>query len=379
MRVSVVLLAAHVFADTGFVAGGEGFVEIGEWRFGSVDDGKYFAFSHETTGKTAVAFSEDGRSVLPPLPEHGLGGRAKLLSGSDVTLGDRFVEFAGKWRLGEAAKDPSKPDSEPGQQLALSNLVSGKTAYVWRRDGALLPGPRDDFGLSAKLTANCLAAAPGLLSISRWYIAESGEWDTESQGGLAIVHVDPSARDQAVVVYEPDGKMTYGPLEYRATIAEEKIVQLASQCDMPQAEAEAEARRRYVQTFSMYGRANPSPYKEENESNIMYIIFGVVGGIIVLCICGVLSVSDSPILPEGTCERRRRHHARRNREFVKKHAKRVKVVHRRIKIRTNAPGGVSVQTKTLEAGEYGAESWPAEEEWPEEEVVEDYPAHHTRH
>mmetsp|Transcript_16360 Transcript_16360/g.30161 ORF Transcript_16360/g.30161 Transcript_16360/m.30161 type:complete len:321 (+) Transcript_16360:79-1041(+) len=114
------------------IAVGNYYVELGEWRYGVVDDG-HFSFAHKD-GKTAQIYLSDGTVQpgprtdyttwdRPPGPVHGMA------------IGDRFLEI-GNWRIGDV----------DGANFSISHR-DGKTAQVLRKDGTDLEGPRTDYSL----------------------------------------------------------------------------------------------------------------------------------------------------------------------------------------------------------------------------------------
>ena len=53
--------------------GGDGFLEIGDWRVGNVD-GEHFSISHKD-GITAMVFRDDGNQLPGPRQDYGLWDR----------------------------------------------------------------------------------------------------------------------------------------------------------------------------------------------------------------------------------------------------------------------------------------------------------------
>jgi len=149
--------------------GGKGFIKLGPWRIGAVD-GTHFSFSHES-GNTAVTFRKDGTSLPGPRTDYGLSSRP-LLGHSDVVVGDGFLEFEGKWRLGDV----------DGTHFSLSHLA-GQTEMIWRNDGTMLAGPRTDFETwSRHLQCGNVASGSGFVQLGNWRVGNVD--DTHMSSGL---------------------------------------------------------------------------------------------------------------------------------------------------------------------------------------------------
>jgi hypothetical protein len=80
-----------------FLKGGDGWVEVGNWRFGNVD-GIVFSFGHKD-GKTAAFYHSDGRVFNGPSDQYGLKHRQAFDKAINVEFGDDFIEFGKVWRL----------------------------------------------------------------------------------------------------------------------------------------------------------------------------------------------------------------------------------------------------------------------------------------
>merc|ERR1711879_1114259 len=82
-----------------YISGGDGFVQLGEWRMGPVADGYFFSFSHRSSDR-AVVFDKDGKYY------NGGGDNFRLWdeemsSGeypSDVEFGSHLT--FGSWKIG---------------------------------------------------------------------------------------------------------------------------------------------------------------------------------------------------------------------------------------------------------------------------------------
>jgi hypothetical protein len=173
------------------IPGGAGFVEIGAWRFGKYDDA-HFSFSHKD-GKTAVIFRSDGTVHPGPRDDFGLGSNPLLPGGSDVEVGDGFLQF-GPWRLGQV----------DGGHASLSHN-SGQTAMIWREDGTQHPGPRTDFNTFGQaLTPKNVFMGEGFMQVGEFRI-----------GDVDGAHMSIFAEDtkKTIVIYRSDGTIHPGPRE----------------------------------------------------------------------------------------------------------------------------------------------------------------------
>ena len=116
------------------LTGGSGFVQIGDWRIGDVDNGDHFAISLVYPGGSAAVFTSTGlahkgseRTSLPGTPPpfyaqaYSLGARKIMAQPQGIRVGDGFIEFNKKWRLWLT------PDS---RYLALVHR-SGTVAGTW--------------------------------------------------------------------------------------------------------------------------------------------------------------------------------------------------------------------------------------------------------
>ena len=110
---------------------GDRFIQLGEWRLGEFD-ANHFSISHKG-GKTAQIFRKDG--TLHPGPRNDFGTwNRQIGTPSGIKFGTEYVEI-GAFRLG--AYDAT--------HLSISHK-DGKTEQIFRADGTLHPGPRNDFG-----------------------------------------------------------------------------------------------------------------------------------------------------------------------------------------------------------------------------------------
>lgn len=108
--------------------GGDGFVEIGEWRIGDLDG--YFAICHSSSTQANVLFSSE-TGVMDPVsgPAEGLWAKAGG-SVSRVDMGDGLLQFASQWRLGDVED----------AYITLSHS-NGRILMAWHKSGADIEGP----------------------------------------------------------------------------------------------------------------------------------------------------------------------------------------------------------------------------------------------
>jgi hypothetical protein len=152
-------LTAHGLKDcSSEMTGGDGFIQIGNWRFGQVGNNEHFSFSSNTPqfGKrTALILRSDGTV-------HGGGGsradwglwdqpltwtynaaNPNLDALPSVKFGDGYVQFGTNERVGIGDQG----------HLSMSfkdSSINGRgihTSDIWRSDGTIHPGPRTCCGL----------------------------------------------------------------------------------------------------------------------------------------------------------------------------------------------------------------------------------------
>jgi hypothetical protein len=172
------------------VKGGDGFIEIGDWRFGDVD-GTHFSFSHKS-GKTAVIFRSDGTIHGGPRTDYGLWGRAGASQATNIKGGDNFIEFKSSWRMQQI----------DGNHMSLSHR-SGKTAMIWRSDGTRHGGPRSDWNNWTVNGCTCnVEQGDKFVRIGSWRI---GDVDGTH---MSIGH---DGQKKTAVIYRSDGTIHPGP------------------------------------------------------------------------------------------------------------------------------------------------------------------------
>jgi len=244
------LEARNVFPVSDVLKGGDGFIQLGEWRVGNVD-GTHFSFSHKS-GHTAMIFRKDGTVHSGPgisvgdavtwaksnknIPEGAIGVVTKLnldtnkacvefpsknalvklsdlrFSGIDpierkdyglwdkdggeaknVKIGQGFLEFSGVWRLGEVN----------AAHMSISHR-DGKTAMIWRNDGTRHPGPRDDYSTWEKP----LVAAH--VSWGDRFIQLGAAWRFGDVDGTHF-SIGEASKQKTAVIYKSDGTVHSGP------------------------------------------------------------------------------------------------------------------------------------------------------------------------
>ncbi|CAE7520894.1 unnamed protein product [Symbiodinium necroappetens] len=110
---------------------GDRFIELGRFRLADID-GNHFSISHEEGPTTIQIFRNDGTLHGGPRSDYSPWTR-EVGASKGIHFGFQYIQI-GNFRLG--AYDDT--------HLTISH-VDGKTAQVFRSDGTLHPGPRDDF------------------------------------------------------------------------------------------------------------------------------------------------------------------------------------------------------------------------------------------
>ncbi|CAE7226562.1 unnamed protein product [Symbiodinium sp. CCMP2456] len=109
---------------------GSNWVEIGAFRIGTIDNA-HLSVAHKS-GKTAQIFRNDGHLFPGPRGDFGTYGRPSPLSG--ISEGDRYLQI-GQFRLGDV----------DGAHFTVIHTGLSKTIQIYRNDGTLHPGPRNDW------------------------------------------------------------------------------------------------------------------------------------------------------------------------------------------------------------------------------------------
>ena len=177
--------------------GGDGFIELGQWRVGNVD-GDHFSFSH-SSGKTAVMFRKDGTVHSGPRTDHSLWSRP---GGSvrNVKFSRDVVEFSGAWRLGDYDDN----------HMSLAHK-DGYTAMIWRKDGTRHTGPPSRWGASKdqqstwrkELVEGVLQSGAGYFRLGQHWIV--GEVNSRH---MSIGH---AGSKKTAAIYSSDGTIHPGP------------------------------------------------------------------------------------------------------------------------------------------------------------------------
>merc|ERR1719401_178020 len=93
----------------------------------------------------------DGTLDPGPKTDYHLNDRP-LLARSDVVIGDGFLEFNGRWRLGDADgvhSSSRRLGDADGVHFSLQHR-NGTVAVTWSSDGTQLNGPLDGYGTWSK-------------------------------------------------------------------------------------------------------------------------------------------------------------------------------------------------------------------------------------
>jgi len=172
------------------IPGGAGFIEFGEFRIGVWDQ---VHFSISIGNKVVIVFRSDGTQIYGPInpPNHGLGARKILSTGSDVIIGNGYLEFDKLWRL--AVID--------NNHLSISHK-DGKTAMIWRSDGLRFPGPRMDYNYKKILSDVPMSLGDKFIAMGPWRLGSS------QRGHFSITS---TATNVTVVIYRHDGTLHPGP------------------------------------------------------------------------------------------------------------------------------------------------------------------------
>jgi hypothetical protein len=165
---------------------GDRFVQIGEWRFADID-GRHFSMAHKS-GKTAQIYRSDG--TLHPGPRNDFHSRARSRDNSapGISFGDRFIQI-GKWRICDF----------DGVHASICT-TSGKTAQIYKSDGTVHPGPRNDYCCNARAIDPTDVRAP---QIGDRYI-QIGEWRF---GDIDGRHASVSHGKKTAQIFREDGTL----------------------------------------------------------------------------------------------------------------------------------------------------------------------------
>jgi hypothetical protein len=175
---SFTTLTSAASTCTSTLSGGDGFIQIGNWRFGRVDD-NHFSFS-SNNGRTSVILRSDGTvhggdghrtdwglSHKPITWTYSASNPMALNSLPNVQFGSSWVQFGHNVRLGTpdnvhlsvAFRTPccgqtgihtaGSNSASPALQYRVCNLTSCFFSFtdIWRSDGTIHRGPRTCCGL----------------------------------------------------------------------------------------------------------------------------------------------------------------------------------------------------------------------------------------
>jgi hypothetical protein len=183
---------------------GKNFLQLGEWRFGDVD-GRHFSVVHKD-GKTAEIYREDGTLHPGPRTDFHTLSREFNDSAPGISFGDRFIQI-GVWRIGDI----------DGVHASICNLLhtpihgttTGKTALIFRSDGTLHPGARDDYRCDDRAIdsnhANVPTFGTNYMQIGAWRF---GMTHAGSGGvGHASVSSFVDGAKKTALIYRSDGTL----------------------------------------------------------------------------------------------------------------------------------------------------------------------------
>ncbi|CAE7663424.1 unnamed protein product [Symbiodinium sp. CCMP2456] len=164
---------------------GDRFIQLGRFRLADID-GNHFSISYEKDGQrqTAQIFRNDGTLHGGPRSDYSSWTR-EIGASKGIHFGFQYIQI-GNFRLG--AYDDT--------HLTISH-IDGKTAQIFRNDGELFPGPRDDFS-----TFDRAEGVPAGISFGDRFIQfgkfRIGDADGEN---LVVTHTDTPV----IQIYRHDG------------------------------------------------------------------------------------------------------------------------------------------------------------------------------
>jgi hypothetical protein len=171
--------------------GGDGFIQIGNWRFGRVTNGNagnedHFSFS-SNNGRTAVILRSDGTvhggsgsrsdwgaSSQPLTWTYSASNPMALNSLPNVQFGRSYVQFGPNQRLGT----PDDAHLSISFKTPCCGASGIHTADIWRNDGTIHPGPRNCCGLGqlntfdSQLSTDSIWFGDKFLQIGNFRIAD---------------------------------------------------------------------------------------------------------------------------------------------------------------------------------------------------------------
>ncbi|CAE6921942.1 unnamed protein product [Symbiodinium natans] len=187
------------------ITAGDRFVQLGKFRLGDAD-GHHFLVTHDS-GQTIQIYRGDG--TLHPGPRTDWTGAISTRSPSAWTckdlpemahgacdsgwagFGDRFIQL-GDWRL--AAIDAT--------HFSISHK-DGMTTQIWRADGTVHNGPRNDYNAWGRPLGfpSGITFGPQFIQIGKWRL---GQIDLDH---FSIAHQD----GKTATIYLADGTLRTGP------------------------------------------------------------------------------------------------------------------------------------------------------------------------
>ena len=179
--------------SNGTVKFGNKFVQIGSWRFGDVDGG-HFSMAYKG-GKTAQIYRSDGTLHGGPRSDYTTWGRGLDANAPGISFGDRFIQI-GQWRICDI----------DGSHASICT-VHGKTAQIFRGDGTLHAGPRNDYCCHGRPINNNHPNRPTIgdryLQIGKWRFGDiDGEHASASSNSYGYV--------RAAQIWRGDGTLHGG-------------------------------------------------------------------------------------------------------------------------------------------------------------------------
>lgn len=150
--------------------GGKGWIQLGNWRIGDI--GKqlegldYFSISNVLNNKTLHTFDSKGKIYEEPNNKFfDLQELKELDNVENILVGDGFIEFNSKWRLGI---------EETEDNFILTNKNT-KMSYIWSNRGVLIKKTYNALFDKSKKSNNIFFGNNILRFGQNWYIGEYDE------------------------------------------------------------------------------------------------------------------------------------------------------------------------------------------------------------
>lgn len=186
-----------------YLSGGDGFIQLGEWRMGPVADGHFFSFSHRSSDR-AVVFNKAGMYF-------NAGGNNFRLWDEEMSSGQypSNVEFGshltfGPWKIGNI--DMTFFGIEKDGENGLVLEATGEIAEAH---------PEGDFIRSRPQIERFLPNAAGLYFGDRFI--QLGNFRLADAGNERFMIGHSAFRDMGITFYE-DGSVTKGQLDYDSDV-----------------------------------------------------------------------------------------------------------------------------------------------------------------